>query len=180
MWLTSLIFSSNSFQECLDKIKRSRLPSKHLPLFHLKKFAEKGAESAASMSQCRLKFKENRAHFCKCACETELFFWCCNQVDKKKFLLTPFCHSFSVNNSVEQILTPKSERILTGSLNKLKLNSANYLSCKDRQSEKVNADIAHRTLPLDLLQVYFLFHLGESDLCFLWQIEKCKQRWKWH
>lgn len=40
--LTSLIFSCNSFQDCLDKIKRTRrLPSNHLPRFHLTKFAEK-------------------------------------------------------------------------------------------------------------------------------------------
>ena len=113
---TSLIFSCNSFQKCLDKIKRTRLPSNHLPLFHLKKFAEKRSrlaaefESASGMSQHRFKFKENRAHFCKCACGTELFFDVAIELIEK-ILLTPFCHSFSVENCVNQIIKELQTKI---------------------------------------------------------------------
>lgn len=89
---TSLIFSCNSFQECLDKIKRTRLPSNRLPLFHLMKFTEKRSrlaaefESASSMSQGRFKFRENRAYFYNQACETELFFKIANELIEKSLL----------------------------------------------------------------------------------------------
>lgn len=137
---TSLIFSCNSFQDCLDKIKRTRLPSNHLPLFHLKKSAEKKEqalaaefESASNRSQHKHKFKENRAHFGKCMCETELFFDVAFELIEK-ILLSPLCHSSSVKNCVNQILKELQTKIWEDSSRQFKYTKAKFNRLLDSQT----------------------------------------------